>query len=247
MTTEARATPPKADEVAAPRPDAPAAPPTPAEPKAAPQTEAEREYEIGKRLLEDPSPSGLRAPDHLKRACDADHAGACNDLGWAYDTGFGALAEDDKKAAELFELACDLGSARACLNRGVMARSTNLAKAAEYAARACDDEMEEACVKLSGIVNEAKTACEKKPKDCANWGLIQSRGFGVTQDRAAALASYERACTAGDDVGCFNAGIVLRDGTAGRADRAKAKLRFQTACKRGYDSGCRQAELLGQR
>lgn len=204
----------------------------------------DEEAALGQKLLKAPGPDSLRAPDHLKVACDLGHAGACNDLGWTWGQGFGAMQRDVKKAAELYELACDLGSNLGCLNRGRLARDNNTALAARFMARACDRESEDACVALAGTVAEAEAACKKSSADCNNWGVIQDNGYGVSVDSKKAFANFERACSAHVAIGCFNAGLHLRDGDAGKVDLAGAKRRFAASCKAGYDPGCRQAALL---
>lgn len=206
-------------------------------------TRRDEEAAIGQRLLEAAGPERLSAPDHLEVACELGHAGACNDLGWAWANGFGTLKKDDKRAGELYEQACDLGSNLGCLNRGRLARSTNKGKAARYMAMACDEKLEKACVELAGTVAEAEAACKKDASECTNWGFIQERGYGTPADDKLAFANFERACSVKDAVGCFNAGIFVRDGRVGKADAAGAKRRFDASCKAGHDAGCRQAAL----
>jgi TPR repeat protein len=99
-------------------------------------------------LLDDPSPKRLRAPEHLKNACDGDHAGACNDLGWAYERGFGTLATDPQKAEALFAKSCRLGNSLGCLNRGRIVRDKNSAEAAEFMKKACEANHQKACEEL---------------------------------------------------------------------------------------------------
>lgn len=206
----------------------------------------DQEAALGQKLLEAPGPERLTAPDHLEVACELAHAGACNDLGWAWSTGFGAMKKDEKRAAELYELACDLGSNLGCLNRGRLARGTDTGKAARYLATACDKKLEQACVELAGTVSEAEAACKKDAAKCNNWGYIQEHGYGTTANVKQAFASYEQACTLKNAVACFNAGNFIRDGRVGKPDPAGARRRFDTSCKAGHDAGCRQAALLKQ-
>ncbi len=204
----------------------------------------DQEAALGQKLLEAPGPERLTAPDHLEIACELAHAGACNDLGWAWSTGFGAMRKDEKRAAELYELACDLGKSLGCLNRGRLARGTDKGKAARYMATACDKKLEQACVELSGTVSEAEAACLKDASSCNNWGYIQEHGYGTPADVKKALANYERACSVKNAVACFNAGNFLRAGRVGKADPVGAKRRFDVSCKAGHDAACRQAALL---
>ncbi|NUP05399.1 MAG: sel1 repeat family protein [Polyangiaceae bacterium] len=221
----------------------------PGTPRAGDAGDAEtmREAKLGMALLEDPSPQRLEAAAHLAKACDRDHSGACNDLGWVYATGFGVTPVDEKRARQLYVKACDLGSSLGCLNRGRLSRATNAAEAAEFMAKACTAGDEKACEELAGVVAQARNACEsgQSPPSCNNWGYIQEYGLGTKADAPAAFRLYESACA--KDVGdaCRNAGIVHLEGTAGVAKDPKlAKARFDQACKLGNDAACLSASKL---
>ncbi|NUO47487.1 MAG: sel1 repeat family protein [Polyangiaceae bacterium] len=202
--------------------------------------EAEEEAALGRKLLADPGPERLGAPEHLKKACDLGNAGACSDLGWAYSTGFGTLGEDRSRAGELYQKACDMKHALGCANRARLARGINDGLAAELFAKACTMKLDAACDELAGTVREAEAACKKSDKSCSNWGYLLDQGLGIKADRKKALAAYDRACNAGNRVGCYNAATTYRDGTAGKPDPAKAKARFEAGCRLKDDASCRE-------
>jgi uncharacterized protein len=198
---------------------------------------------LGLRLLNDPGPRSLRAPDYLRKACDADHAAACNNLGFAYDHRIGALS-DSSKAFELFSRACDLGSAMGCSNAGRLARNTNTADAAELFDRACKLGAKDGCVALAGTVEQMRSNCEAKPAQCNNWGYVHSNGIGVAMDKKRALEIYEKACSAGAASACYNAGLLFTKGATGKVDNTRATARFQRACKMKHDEACFEAQRL---
>ncbi len=220
---------------------APAAPTaTSVDPRDEQKKEAESEAALGRKLLADPGPARLGAPDHLKKACDLGNAGACNDLGWAYSTGFGTLEENRSRAADLYAKACSMNHALGCANRARLARGINDGLAAAFFATACSMKLDDACNELAGTVRDAEDACKKSSKACSNWGYILDEGLGTKADPKKALAAYDRACNAGNSVGCYNAATVYRDGTAGKADPAKAKSRFEAGCRLQHDDSCRE-------
>ena len=206
--------------------------------------EAEREAKLGARLLDDPSPERLSAPDHLFRACKLSHAGACNDLGWVYDHGFGTVSADGDKAKELFGKACDLGSSLGCLNRGRVVKKSNTGDAAKFMHRACSAGHSAACEELAGLLADMKASCEKSPVECTNWGYVVERGLGTTPDSNKALAAYQRACNGGSAQGCANAGQFHALGIATKKNVTKALMFFDRACRGKNDFGCLRAKEL---
>lgn len=117
--------------------------------------------------------------------CAEDDRGGCASLAWDYDTGKGT-AIDKKRAAELYDKACGLGSLAACTNlaydydhgEGV---TEDLARAVALYERTCD---------AGGM------------RACLNLGLLASRGRGTAKDPARAAALFRRACDAGESDAC---------------------------------------------
>lgn len=59
-----------------------------------------------------------RAIELYDRACTANHATACNNLGAMYALGHGVTV-DPVKAASLYAKACSIGSREGCINAGI--------------------------------------------------------------------------------------------------------------------------------
>jgi TPR repeat protein len=99
------------------------------------------------------------------------------------------VTQDETRAEGLFEHACDMGDASACLFAGQAEEYAhgvpkNDAKAERLYARSCD---------LGW------------PAGCFNEGIMFERGTGVPQDRAKAADLYQVACTAGSKTACEKA------------------------------------------
>jgi TPR repeat protein len=223
----------------------PAVPPTPEPTRSTPSgADIEAEAQLGIKLLSDPSPAGLRAPEHLKKACDAGHALACNDLGWAYERGFGTLGRSDALAQQLYRTSCELGEALGCRNGAKVLRDTNSADAAALVYQSCSNNDQESCEMLAGIAAAAKAACFKNPKRCNNWGVLLKSGWGTKKDEALALHFYESACAAAVREACSNAGRAHQNGAGTVANPRQALARFQKACALESDADCFRAQKL---
>lgn len=135
----------------------------------------------------------------LTQQCEANNAKACLDLGGAYSWGKG-VPENQKKAFELFQKACDLGSANGCSNVGFFYE-----KGVDSAGVAKD---------LSKAFAFYKKACDMVyAQGCANLGaLYYNGGDGVKKDINAAKNYSKKACSMGDQNGCKNYKIMLRQG-----------------------------------
>jgi TPR repeat protein len=183
-----------------------------------------------------------------KRACDLDHG--CNNLGVMYKNGEGGDI-DLEKAKALYEKACELSDEMGCVNlarmwaRGTLRGDVNLAKAAELFDKACKAGSNEGCTELGPAVDEARTDCQKKARDCTNWGWLTERGIGVPASMQAAVKLYDKACTAGSAISCKNLGGTYRDARGGIAeDRKRALKYFERGCKLNNDDSCKSAVEL---
>ena len=74
---------------------------------------------------------------------------------------------------------------------------------------------------------------------CANLGVMNALGQGVTSDNSVAGAFYLRACNLGSAVGCSNIGWFFEHGIALRRDPAKAAQFYQLSCNLNFSLGCR--------
>lgn len=161
-------------------------------------------------------PAGPSATSESEEAvCDGEPKD-CVALGTQYLTGEGALTQDHKKAARLFEMGCDGGNATGCHNLAVMVDTgqgvaQNSGRAVELFERACK------------AGNSA---------DCAVAGNRYLTGSsGAIQDQRRARTLFTSACEGGDPVGCGNLATMYYHGAAGLSeDKAKAVQLFMKAC-----------------
>ena len=140
-----------------------------------------------------------------------DDAGACQNGDGAACT---ALAKSHHEAADLLQLACDLGEGEGCY---LMAfKMANDKRAVAAYEQACDD---------------------GTSKGCTNLGLMYERGTGVPVDLEAAIRLFQRgckgsACTGPNNVGCVNIGRAYRDGRGVTKDQSRATRIFLDVCDR---------------
>jgi TPR repeat protein len=123
-----------------------------------------------------------------EKECDAGSADRCRRLAATYALGQG-VERDEARATDLYEKACAMNDAAACVFAGQMNEYAHGvpkddAKAARFYERACD---------------------LKWPAGCYNLGIMFERGRGVPQDRARAGDLYQVACTAGSKTACDKA------------------------------------------
>jgi len=128
-----------------------------------------------------------RAARLFQRACDLGHAGGCNNLGLAFESGQG-VPQDYARAFTLFEQACGGGFAEGCNNQGALYEhgqgvAVNLGDAQRLYAQACN---------------------HGSALGCSNLGVLYAEGRGVVADPAQAVQLFTEACSAGLSVGCNN-------------------------------------------
>lgn len=135
----------------------------------------------------------------LTQQCEANNAKACYDLGSAYSLGKG-VPENQKKAFELAQKACDLGSANGCSVIGFFYE-----KGEDLTTSVAKDS--------SKAFALSKKACDMgDAKGCANLGAMYYKGDGVKKDINAAKNYSKKACSMGYQDGCHNYKIMLRQG-----------------------------------
>jgi uncharacterized protein len=123
----------------------------------------------------------------FQRSCDLGHAGGCNNLGLAFQSGEG-VPRDYERAMDYFGRACSGGFAEGCNNQGVMYEhgqgvSANLGDAQRLYTQACR--------RGSGL-------------GCSNLGVLYAQGRGVPADPVEAARLFREACSVGTSVGCNN-------------------------------------------
>lgn len=142
-------------------------------------------------------PLVLEEYDELCKAGDLD---ACNDLGVAYQRGYGTEPDSDV-ALDIFGHACRAGHADACSNQGALL---------ERAWRAHGD--------ITPVLEAYSRACSGGAGlGCSNLGALYATGKGVSVQRAAAAWYFDRACQLGSAIGCENQAVLREEDAAPRA------------------------------
>mgnify|MGYP000287634253 CR=1 FL=1 len=181
-------------------------------------------------------------------ACDGNIAEACRELGQQYATGEG-VAVDVKAAQDLFylalsydsgsagdeapslarqsyEKACELGSAAACNNLGVLYHTGRGGEVLETRAQAS---YERACDGGLG-------------PGCFNLARLQDRGAENAPLALPVLQKFERACDLDHGPACLLLARWLQVGQRVDPDPARASALWQRACELGEAEACVKAD-----
>lgn len=174
-----------------------------------------------------------RAVSSLTELCARDETSetqSCSALGFLHHLGRG-VAQDDARAASLYERACEHRDARGCallgwsFEEGLHA-PRDLARAAALYQRGCDETLLGAHLA------------------CVHLGNALVTGRGVAQHVARAVAAYERACELGEPVACQNLAEHLLSGEGIAPDAERARAMLHRACAGGGEKSCVLATLL---
>jgi hypothetical protein len=195
----------------------------------------------------------------LKARCDRADAAACNDLGFAYENGWGA-PPDAMLAATVYTRACDGGSAAGCSalgslydrGRGV---AREAAKGAALHKKACDAGHGRGCIALalhymSGIgvsrdhtqgaallarsLPQADRECHAgDASSCTALAWRYLGGHGVTEDDTGATGLSKLGCERGSVRACAFRGVLHAMGK----DSTIRDVEAVALCKRASDSG----------
>jgi TPR repeat protein len=129
--------------------------------------------------------------------CQSGNLDACNDLGVAYQRGYGTEPDSDV-ALDIFARACRGGHAEACSNQGAL-----LERAWQQGAD------------ITPVVDAYSRACSRGAGlGCSNLGALYAVGKGVAPHRASATWYFERACQLGSAIGCENQAVLLEEEAA---------------------------------
>ena len=138
-------------------------------------------------------------PPLCEAECDAGSADRCRRLAATYATGEG-VGKDEARATALYERACAMKDAPACVFAGQMH---------EYAHGVPKDD-----AKAAGLY---ETSCNAGwVPGCYNLGIMFENGRGVPRDRDRAVSLYDAACTAGARPACERAKGLRADGGPAR-------------------------------
>ncbi len=169
-----------------------------------------------------------------ERRCRGGDAWACYLAGSDYRWGRGA-AQNFKRAADFYRLACDTRSprksvAKACTDLGYLYNhghghghglKREPGKAIYYYRRGCDG---------------------GNALGCNNLGVLFDHGkHGVTRDTVRAMKLFQRACKGKSAIACSNLGLGYRKGRGLKRDLRRAQRLFVTACDGKGSAGCRHA------
>jgi TPR repeat protein len=123
-------------------------------------------------------PIGPAKVNACQKACEANRARGCNDLGAMYQNGTGVEKKDQKRAVELYQKACDGGNMLGCKDLGseyqfgIGVDKVNMKRAVELYQKACDGD---------------------DPIGCDDLGACYEAGRGAKQNVAWALELYKKA------------------------------------------------------
>ena len=162
------------------------------------------------------------ALEHLAASCRDHSELGCTYLGDIYAYGYGDMEVDLVKAEVLYEQACELGGAQACVSYALVLLDG--AETPELIERGLSM-LEEAC--------EAGSA-----HGCKSLAVMYGSGLVVDYDRDRAFSYYQQACDIGDVDGCARVGAYL----VNHGDSARLKLRgvdmLEQSCNAGAAQGC---------
>lgn len=181
-------------------------------------------YRFGYGRSRDPK----RAFALAQRLCtNDDWAGACHTLGILYAAGDG-VSDDDKKAAQLYHKACELGDAEACVDyagrvRKGWAIKRDTARGLELIKQTC--------------------ASNKSPRACWLEGIYHRDGSATPKDIPKALTLFVKSCNDGSAAGCREGARLLSESpklSEQKADdlyQRAAKL-YRASCERNHGRSC---------
>ncbi len=130
----------------------------------------------------------------LEQKCAAGKADACAKLGFVLAHPRGGILGDPGRGLQLYERACDMGSALGCANLGHSFEvgqqiQADKVKAARFYQRACD---------------------LGDPVGCRNLALLYDSGAGVPLDTVRGGQLLAKACRQGDSMACLDVGSDYR-------------------------------------
>lgn len=147
---------------------------------------------------------------------------SCVNLGLMFASGQG-VAQDNNKAATLFQGACNGSIGSGCERFGVALHNglgiqADLPRAADTFKKGCDLKSASACNQLA---------------------LMNVRGEGGPKDTVKAVAGFQKACDLGDAFGCGNLANHLASGDGIARDPVRAAALRKSACDKGDQQACR--------
>ena len=161
-----------------------------------------------------------RAHQRYALACQAGQAAACGNWGLMFEHGLGVPA-DPKRAAALYEEACDADDLQACVHLGVatLAEAGALGRLEPTLRRACAKDLARGCTTVAeslpyeedaDIESLLQRACDLgDARGCRLLGVHFERGV-APPDLLASERAFTRACDMGDAPACDARAQVVR-------------------------------------
>ncbi|GEM_PF-5480887 len=157
------------------------------------------------------------------------------------------LPEDQVKAKDLFQLACEQGNSRACFNLGyhLAFGEGDSVQGAAFFKRACETGNAKGCYEYGkslrygdgipqdfpGAVAAFASACEQNlAQACNDLGVRHQNGEGVQQSYRNAAQLYGFACQLENSQGCNNLGVLFENGWGTNIDYVRAAQFYNLAC-----------------
>jgi len=167
-----------------------------------------------------------KALQYYNKACDEQRlSGACVDKGRFLEEGAEGVEADPDAAVAAFDLACELGHDKGCMDLGDLhfhgqKLPKDELKAGQAYLRACKLGHEQACGWIDGLFKSARA--------------------NVTQ-KAKAMEALEAACGEDKDAACLALGAIYAwGGYIGGKNGRRAFALYGDACKRGVKQACLQ-------
>lgn len=167
--------------------------------------------------------------EYLDVACLNQEPTSCRALGDMFKNGEGVEASSER-AYRAYVRACDHGDGEMCVMLAKKyeagaesAGSSDLARAATFLQRACEQGAATACLEL---------------------GRLKQVGNGIDRDRAEATRLFERSCSAGEPTGCTKAADMYRQGWGVAYSPAQAASLYNRACNDDDPKSCRELSQL---
>ena len=179
------------------------------------------------RALDRAGGADAEAFELYRRAAEAGHPAAMNNLGSSYGNGKGT-PKDAAEAARWYRKAADAGVAIAMGNLGVIYENgTGVPKDAAEAVH---------WYEMAADAGDAR--------GMTSLGVIYENGIGVSKDFAEAVRWYRKAADAGDARGMTNLGVLLENGAGAPKDEAEAVQWYRKAADAGYAAGMTNLGLM---
>ena len=181
----------------------------------------------------------------LEERCREGIPSACFRRAWSFWNRNQGI--DRQYALELYETACQAGSAEACASAGhnLMASPDRAKDAIALLERSCELRSGAGCAHLAFLSATGKLAKKDDRRatqlyvrscdlgdalGCYNVGLMAEQGRGGARNFSRAVAKYDEACAAGSSTACTNLGFLYEKGTGVKKDGARAVALYQRGC-----------------